>query len=143
MEIEDIEPILQQLAAYYYRFTPGLDSDRIDYGQDEIMEALESMHRIVCKTIANRRNKAMKHDPLLENAGKRWSTEDDECLEEMFIDSFKPSAAAEFYIEAGKRFKRKSSAIKSRLGHWQFISEPYDQEYAELQLGKLRRLHKA
>lgn len=142
MKIQDIEPILYKVATYF-EYSPESICDGFGYGKDEVVDAMESMHCIVCKTIANRRNKAMKHDPLLENAGKRWSTEDDEYLEEMFIDTFKPSDPTKFYIAASEGFKRSAGAIRSRLGHWQFISNPYDQEYAELQLRKLRRQHKS
>lgn len=137
MKLEEIEPILQQVTAYF-RSTNKSCFNRIDYERDEIVEALESMHFIVRKTISNRKIKAKSTEKITpENAGKLWTEDDDKKLEKMFVKNFEPLNPNDFYTAAAKKFKRSKGAIKSRLNHWEFISTPYDTEYAIRTLLKL------
>lgn len=141
MNLTAIEPILNQVAAYF-KHTPECYFESIDYAQDDIVEALESLLQRVGKTLTNRKDEAMaiesKKKKGLENAGERWSGEDNKTLHDLFINRFDPLNPKEFYGKAGKKLKRSSGAIKSQLGHWGYIPNPYDPEEAIQMLEELR-----
>ncbi len=139
MKLTEIEPILNQVAAYF-KHVPECYFESIDYAQDDIVDALESLLQRVGKTITNRKNVAIdpKKKVGLENAGERWSDEDNKTLVDLFINRFDPLNPQKFYGIAGKKLKRSRGAIRSRLGHWRYTPNPYDPEHVIQMLKELR-----
>lgn len=139
MKIQDIEPVLQDVVAYF-RFTDESVFSSIAYDKDEIVEALEALLKRVNKTITNKIeiDIAIETEPKPKNHGKSWTEKLHLRLEKMIVEEFDPKAPKKFYVAASERFGRTPGAIRAKLYNWGLIIHPYDPGYSIKKLEEFR-----